>query len=372
VWTEAAVSERVEVRTVPLLARYIGRAIVGFTLLTMSVLMILFGVYLFADEQEDIGEGTYTALDALLVASLNLPGSIFALLPLGALIGALLGLANLARGSELAVMRAAGVSTARIGIWAGLTGVMLAGAAWLIGDYVAPVLQQYALQHKTFARFKEVSLLGDASAWAKDGNTFVSVQRQTTDNQFGGVYIYRFNDEHRLVSVARAAKAEAGDRWQLRDYVESRIDAHPDGDHVETERAAAREFETNRSVDFLGLAAQEPEALPGRVLFELIRHLRANELDASQYEIAFWSRIARTVAVVFFVMLAVPFAQGSSRSGSANLRVVIGVMIGVAFFLFAKTIESGAAIFDLPPLLVAWSPTLLLATITLVALARAR
>ncbi len=356
----------------PLLARYVGRTIVSFTLLTMTVLMMLFGVYLFADEQADIGEGAYTALDASLVALLNLPGSVFSLLPLGALIGALLGLSNLARGSELTVMRAAGVSSMRLGLWAGMTGLLLAGAAWLIGDYVAPPLQQYALQHKTFARSKEVSLIGEASAWAKDGNTFVSVQRQTTDNQFGGVYIYRFDDQHHLISVARAAKADAGAQWQLRDYAESRLDAHPDGDRVVTTRASTQAFDTNLSVDFLGLAAQEPEALPGRVLFDLIRHLHANEQDASQFEIALWSRIARTIAVIFFVMLAVPFSRGSNRSGSANLRLVVGILVGVAFFLFAKTIESGASVFNLPPLLVAWSPTLLLAAVTMVALARSR
>lgn len=354
------------------LARYLGRSIFAFTFLTMSVLMILFGVYLFADEQGNIGSGAYTVVDALVFALLNLPSSIFGLLPLGALIGALLGLANLARGSELTVMRAAGVSILRIAGWVGVTGLLLAGAAWVIGDYIAPPLEQYALQQKTFARFKEISLIGDQSAWAKDGNTFITVQRQTTDNQFGGVYVFHFDDSHHLVSVARAASAEADKHWILRDYIESRLESKPDGDHVTVTREAAHRFDTSLSADFLGLGAKSPETLPGRVLFDMIGHLRANGLDSSAFEIAFWSRIARTVAIVFFVMLAVPFALGSTRSGSANIRIVLGVMVGVAFFLFAKTVESGAPVFNLPPLLVAWSPTLLLAVVTTGALARAR
>jgi len=352
----------------------LGRSVISFTLLTMSVLMILFGVYLFADEQSNIGEGAYTVVDALAFALLNLPTSIFDLLPLGVLIGALLGLANLARGSELTVMRAAGVSTLRLAAWVGATGLLLAGVAWVIGDYIAPPLEQYALQQKTFARFKEISLIGDQSAWAKDGSTFVSVQRQTTDNEFGGVYVFRFDDARRLISAARAASAEAGKQWILRDYVESRLMSDPHGDLLSVARAheATHQFPTSLSADFLGLGAKSPETLPGRVLFGMIRHLQTNGLDASSFEIALWSRIARTVAVVFFVMLAVPFALGSTRSGSANVRIVIGVLVGVAFFLFAKTIESGAAVFSLPPLLVAWSPTLLLAMVTAGALARAR
>jgi lipopolysaccharide export system permease protein len=355
------------------LARYIGRSILAFTLMTMSVLMILFGVYLFADEQSSIGEGSYTVVDALVYAVLNLPNSIFGLLPLGALIGSLLGLANLARGSELAVMRAAGVSTLRLALWAGATGVLLAGAAWVIGDYIAPPLEQYALQQKTFARFKEISLVGNQGAWAKDGNLFVSVQRQTTDNQFGGVYVFRFNQDRSLESAARAASAEAAAKhWILHGYVETRHEARDDGDYFFVNRASTHELSTSLSADFLGLGAKAPETLPGRVLFDMIRHLNANGLDASMFEIALWSRIARTVAIVFFVVLAVPFALGSTRSGSANVRIVIGVLVGVGFFLFAMTMENGASVFNLPPLLVAWLPTLLLAIVTTTVVARRR
>lgn len=357
----------------PILARYLGRSVLVFTLLTMGVLMILFGVYLFADEQGAIGQGTYTAVDALVFALLNLPSSVFDLLPLGALIGSLLALANLARSSELNVMRAAGMSTLQLAMWVGIAGLALAALAWVIGDYVAPPLGRYALQQKTFARFKEISLTGDQSAWAKDDDTFVSVQQQTTDNQFGGVYIFHFDAAHHLISVARAGRAEAaGSSWHLHGYVESALRRERGGDRIETHREDRHEFLTHLSADFLGLAAQAPESLPGRVLFDMIRHLRANGLDTSTFEIALWSRIARTVAVVFFVMLAVPFAFGSTRSGGANVRVVIGVLVGVAFFLFAKTIESGAPVFNLPPLLVAWLPTLVLAIATVGALARAR
>jgi len=354
------------------LARYIGRSILSFTLLTMSVLMILFGVYLFADEQANIGEGSYTVVDALMFALLNLPTSIFGLLPLGALIGSLLGLANLARGSELTVMRAAGVSTLRLALWAGGTGVLLAGAAWVIGDYIAPPLEQYSLQQKTFARFKEISLVGNQGAWAKDGNTFVSVQRQTTDNQFGGVYVFRFDQERHLQSMARAASAEAAKNWILHGYVESQVKLQTDGYHVAVKRESTHELVTSLSADFLGFGAKAPQTLPGRVLFDMIRHLRVNGLDTSIFEIALWTRIARTVAIVFFVMLAVPFALGSTRSGSANIRIVIGILIGVGFFLFAMTMENGASVFNLPPLLVAWLPTMLLAIVTMGVLARTR
>ena len=92
----------------------------------------------------------------------------------------------------------------------------------------------------------------------------------------------------------------------------------------------------------------------------------------AQHETAFWARIARTVAVAIIVVLAVPFAFGPMRSTGTGARTVVGVMIGVVFFLLARMLESGGAVFDVPPIIVAWTPTALLALITTIAVARVR
>jgi len=366
-----------------IMARYVGRAIVGFTLLVMAMLIVLFGIFLFANEQSDIGVGAYSLGDALWFSLLNLPRQVFNLLPIGALIGALMALGNLTRSSELRVMRAAGVSPLRLGLWAGSTGILLAAGAWIIGDYIAPPLERIAREQKTFAKYKQVSLTGDQSAWAKDGDTFISVQQQTTENQFGGVYVFRFDGEHRLLSVGRAnsAHASADNLWELNDYAESviqvatAVDGAPPavGESVIASRVPLQTLATNLSPEFLGLASAEPQSLPGRTLLSVIRHNHANGLDTRVFETAFWARIARTAGLVFFVMLAVPFALGgSARAGGGGVRTVLGILVGPAFFLLAKTLESGALVFDLAPVLVAWVPTALLAAVTFVALARVR
>jgi lipopolysaccharide export system permease protein len=359
---------------IPVLARYVGRAILSLTFLVMAVLLILFALYLFYEEQNDIGEGSYGVTQALLFALFSLPRYVFDVLPIGALIGALLGLGNLSRSSELAVMRASGVSVMRIGWWAAMAGILLAAITWIIGDYVSPPLEQYARQMKTFAKYKEVSLTANQSAWAKDGNTFISVQQQSAQNQFGGVYVFRFDDQHRLQSVGRATRAEAqdGQQWQLYDYTESQLQPHAQGMQVVASRTPQHTLDTTLSPEFLGLAVTEPDALPGRVLWGYIRHLRANGQDSRLYETALWARIARTTALIFVVMLAVPFALGSARSGNAGVRTVIGVLVGVAFFMLAKMLENGGQVFNLAPWVVAWTPTLLMAAVAMIALARAR
>jgi lipopolysaccharide export LptBFGC system permease protein LptF len=52
--------------------------------------------------------------------------------------------------------------------------------------------------------------------------------------------------------------------------------------------------------------------------------------------------------------------------------MMLGMLIGIGFFLLQRLIESGTVVFQLNPVLLAWLPTALLALVTLVLLARTR
>jgi lipopolysaccharide export system permease protein len=123
---------------------------------------------------------------------------------------------------------------------------------------------------------------------------------------------------------------------------------------------------------FLGLAVESPAQLTSRALLRLIRYMQSNSLSAREYLFALSSRMARTVAILFSVLLAIPFVLGSLRSAGAGTRMLIGLIAGLALFLAQRLIESGTIVFDLNPVVLAWLPTALLATVTLLMLARAR
>ncbi len=120
------------------LDRYLYRTVLLYTVMVMAFLLTLGGLFLFISQQNDIGVGSYGAGDAFLFTFLNLPQQAFELLPIGALIGALMGLGSLAAGSELVVTRASGVSVWRIAWPVGLAGLTLALCMYGIGEFVAP------------------------------------------------------------------------------------------------------------------------------------------------------------------------------------------------------------------------------------------
>jgi lipopolysaccharide export system permease protein len=353
-----------------LLDRYIVRSILGSVFLVMLVVLILGGLFVFIDQQDDIGVGHYTAVEAVWFTLLSLPQQAFELLPITTLIGSLLGLGSLARGSELIVIRAAGVSIVRLAGTALIAGVVLIGVEILLGEFLAPPLQVAAREQKAFAKFTNISFGGAGGAWVRDGNLILNVQRQSGQRQFGNMQIFELTGDHQLAALGHATSATAGadKKWLLGDYVESRfID-----DSVQAKPPGQRILQSNVTASFLGLAARDPNQLTNRALWQLIQYDRANSLDASRVSFAFWSRIARTVAIAFAVLLAIPFVLGSLRSSGAGTRTMMGLVLGICFYLLQTLIESGTRVFDLNPMVLAWIPTATMGIVTLLLLARAR
>ena len=351
-------------------AAYIMRAVLGYTALVLMVLLMLVGLYLFVDQQSDVGTGRYGMLDALLFVICNLPDQGFQLLPMAALLGALLALGNLARGSELIAMRAAGASVWRIAYWVAGAGAILMVFSWVVGDYVAPPLEQFAYQQRMLAKFNQFNVSGSESLWAKDGNTFIAVQSQHSADSYGGIYVLRFDDQHHLLSVGHADAAKLLDtqRWQLSNYVETRFA----DDSASVTQLSNAELSTTLSPEFIGAASKDPYQLTGAELRSFINHLRNNQLEAREYELAFWSRVALTFSILIIVILAVPFSFGPMRSRGFGARMVIGILLGATYFLVAKLLNNAGTVFHWQPLLVAWLPTTLLVLVTGAAITRVR
>ena len=352
------------------LDRYLYRTVLLYTLMAMAVLLALGALILFISQQSDIGVGSYSAADAFLFTLLNLPQTAFELLPIGAMIGALMGLGNLAAGSELVVTRASGVSVWRIAWPVGLAGATLALIMLGIGEYAAPSMAQFAKREKTVLKFADVSFAGTSSAWVKDGNRILRVQTGEVDRAFGGVSVFELDGPTRLLSIQRAARIEVADpgRWSLHNVATSRFEK----DKIEGDTVSELTLRSTVNREFLGLAATDPQMLTLHGLASYIDHLRRNSLETAVYEIGYWSRIARVFAVIIVTLLALPFVFGPLRTTGAGARTVVGALLGVAFFLVERTVENGGQLFNFNPVLVGWLPTAVVGFCTLVAISRTR
>lgn len=350
--------------------RYIAKTVVGGTLLVLLILIALTAFFSFLGEVDRIGTGSYGVTDALEYTALSTPQLAWEMFPVSALIGTLLALGVLAQGSELVAMRAAGISLLQIARAAVAGALLLAVVALLIGDFIAPPAEQYAQSRRALATHGEVSIAGGQGVWARDGRAFVNVRQLSDPRRIDGVQIFEFAEDGRLARSVRAAFARyTADGWQLELVEETRI--APDGS-ARTAALPTLRWDTELSPDLLNLFVVEPESLSALGLNRYVQYLQANGLDATRYQHAFWAKIVAPVSVLVMVLLALPFVSGSQRSGAASKRLMIGLLIGVAFFLVNRVLGYSGEVFDLNPVLLAWLPTALLASAALLVLARIR
>lgn len=352
-----------------ILTQYMMRTILTTTALVLVVLLALAGLFEFIAELDDT-QGDYQTPQAMLYTALRLPQLAFEMLPVAALIGSLLGLGALAANSEIIVMRSAGLSVMRLSGMVALTGFTLFVLTGLLGEFIGPPLDYFARTMRMEARYEQDDeRLGNAT-WVKDGSVFLHLERVSAEFEFGSIYMYRFNEDKELESIAQADNSGIGfnDQWILENFRETRFEN--DGVQVAASSLAVESFDIDAEV--LGISLVKPQSLSGRGLFDYIRYLKRNSLDATRYETELWYRIARTATVIVMPVLALAFVFGSLRTGGAGARLMIGVVIGLAYYLASEMLANSGQVFDLNPAVIAWLPSTLLLVVTVFALNRVR
>ncbi len=350
-----------------LIDRYLARAVIAGSFMVLLVLLALAAFVGVVGEFGRVGEGDYTLADAVIHVLLGLPGQAFDFFPVAALIGSLLGLGALANQNELTVMRAAGVSPWRIARGALFGAGALLVVCVALGEWIAPPAERYADQVRGTALYEDVNLLGRHGAWLRDGKHYVNARHAGVAGYLQGVYIYEFDQDGRLreATHARHAAIEPGG-WRLEGV--NRI--APDGEIVTAESLEELTWETGIGPELLALVTVSPDALDSRGLLQYIAHLEANELDTARYRLALWFKAVIPTAIPVMVLLAIPFLFGSLRSSGAGQRLLVGLGIGIVFHLVNVTLQNTGAMFALPPVIVAWTPTAMLLAVSIWAIRR--
>ena len=351
-----------------LLSAYMMRTILATTALVLVVLLALAGLFEFIAQLDDI-KGDYQTPQVILFTVLRLPNLAFEMLPVAALIGSLLGLGALASHSEIIVMRSAGLSVLRLASMVAVSGVVMLVLTGLLGEFIGPPLDFYARDMRMEARYqKDDDLVNDA--WVKDGPVYLHLERVNSEFDFGSIYLFRFDDENKLAAIAQAENSgiDEQDNWILENLRETRFSN--DGVQVVESSVAVESFEVN--AELLGSSLAKPLSLSARGLLVYIDYLKRNNLDASQYESEIWYRASRTLTVLVMPILSLAFVFGSLRSGGAGGRLMLGVGVGLAYYLVSETLANSGQVFDLNPAIVNWLPLLLLCAVTTIALVRIR
>ena len=338
-----------------IVSRYLQRNIHLGTLGALLVLVSLSLFFLFVRELDDIGQGGYGAWQVALYIVLSTPGKVVEFMPLAVLLGSMLSLGALAGNSELIAMQASGITLRRILAAVLQAAALLALVSFLLADWVVPASESGARRVKALAEEPAAALRPGESLWIKDERRVVHVAQILPNGHARGVEIYLLDERGRLQSVTRAEHAlPRGDGWELRNLARSHFDAGG----VRTERLARADYRGRLSRELLQLLQYEPRWMSTGALSAYVAFLESNGLDARVERLALWQKRLQPLTIVIMCLLALPFVLGAQRHSGTGHRLLLGILLGLAFVVAERVLVQLGNQFALDGLVVALLPNL--------------
>ena len=336
-----------------LLDRYIGITVASSIGLVLLVLLSLDSFFRLVRELNQVGEGNYTYLEMLLYLVLTTPYRIVEFFPIAALLGAIIGLGMLASHSELVVMRAAGVSILRIAGSVMKTGLLFIVAVILLSEYVVPGAEQFAESRRTQMLAEQTALKTDNGFWSRDERSFLNIRDISPTGDVGDITIYEFDEQHRMRTSTHANKAVYEDgQLVLRGITQSDISVKG----IKSRSFEGAQWDSILSPELLNIVLIDPLRISIRDLYSYSTYLRDNGQDAARYELALWARLFMPVSIAVMLLLAVPFVFGPLRSVGIGQRILVGFLVGLAFFLINQAFNHLGVVYNIPPMLSASLP----------------
>jgi len=353
-----------------ILDRYIGQTVTFSTLTVMLVVLSLFTFFTFAGELNKTGRGNYDTLQAAQYALITMPGMLYQLFPTAVLIGTMGGLGALSSSSELVAMRAAGYSLLSILRSVFVFGIIMMGTVFLIGEYLAPVSQEYAETKRSLAISGKDSLRTDTGLWIRDGLKFVRIESIVSGGLWENVSIYELDELQQIKQILQADKAVYGanNKWILVNLKQQTI---TDGS-IDIQHKGSDVWTSLLSPELLDVVVVRPDMMSTTAALEYVEYLEENGVEARKYLQAFWSKVTAPISTAIMILLAIPFIFGPTRSMSAGHRILLGTLTGIGFYLFGQVFSYVGLVYELDPFMAATIPSLVFLLIALFLMRRIR
>jgi len=350
-----------------LIDRYIGKSVLFAMLAVLGIILGLASLFALIDEIKDIDD-SYTLVNALSYVALTAPRRLYDTMPMGALIGCLIGLGTLASSSELTIMRAAGVSIGRI-VWAVMKPMLLVMVLGVvIGEYVAPVTESQAQANRALEQGGDQAQTGKYGLWHREGEDYIHINAVQPNGLLYGVTRYRIDGERHMQTASFARKAQyEKDHWILDDVTTT----HFEGDHTSITNLPQERWDVSLTPTLLATVILSPDSLSISGMWRYIHYLANQGLNNGQYWLAFWVKVTQPLVTAALVLMAISFIFGPLRSVTLGQRVFTGVLVGFTFRIVQDLLGPSSLVFGFPPLLAVLTPATVCAIIGVWLLRRA-
>jgi lipopolysaccharide export system permease protein len=320
-------------------------------------LFMLAGIYLLSDaieKSKGLGEGGYTLADHGYFLLLRLPQILYQMAPFAVLLGTLGFLSELVRQGELVALRSAGLSMARLTRPLLLGGLLVSLMAFALQDQVGGPLAVAAERfYQSEAKGRQMGRwVSGGGVWFREEGRVVSVQRVARSGKtMRGVRLFEYGPRRQITALVEADRATFGDgRWHLHDI--RRLEAETLAVHT----AERRSLRLSIGPDVLSELGSNHNRMSTWELWRYVSELEKQGHSVGDLEFRLWQKFSLPLSSMVMVLVAVPFTNMSPRAGSGAGRILLGVILGMAFQAANKLAGnlSGAGVVE--PWLAAWGP----------------
>ncbi len=303
--------------------------------------------------------GSIPIASVALIVTLRLASHVEVLLPFCVMVGSGVTLIQLNRRSELAVMRAAGMSAWQF-IGPGLLVALLLGVvATTVFNPLAAVTRAEADRLLAELYGREASVLGGnaSGAWLRqqgvDGSSVLNASAASRDGRT--IYnpsLLHFDAEGRFVERVEGVRALLRDGyWQ---FEEARV-ARPGR---EAEQFSTYTVSTYLTPDRIGDALGSAISLSFWQLPGIIGETERAGLSAARFRVQYDLHLSRPMLLAVMVLLAASVSLRSFRSGGLQTMVGLGAIGGLGFLLFSEVSRQVGVAGLTPSVMAVWVPVL--------------
>ena len=338
-----------------ILYKYIfTRFIIGLSV-SLVVLVSIEVFFSFTAELKYLDNGDYNLLSILKYTILSIPKSILIMFPYAVLIGSMLSLGAMSSDMEFISMQSAGISINKIIAIIMTQAFALSILFYVISDSFVPKITSHAESVKNKSLNKKV-IFNHNGVWFKDKKTFIKINEIYSDVKLKGVILYKYNDNNDLESIKTIREAGYSDnQWNLLGLEETFFLEEPITKQY-SDREVTLSFIDKRLIN---IKTNKPESLSLKDVVRNIRYLKKNNLDADIQRKIFWEKIFKPISTVIMLFLAMPFIFGRHRSSNLSKRIVLGLFIGIIFFIVTSILPNLGMVLGITPFINILFPHLL-------------
>jgi lipopolysaccharide export system permease protein len=281
-------------------------------------------------------------------------------IPYGVLLATLLTLGTLSRHSEITAFKAGGISLYRITVPLILVVLVVSFFSFLGNDYLVPFANQktrYVLDVKV-RKEPVTGFFKNYKIWYRSDRRILNIQLlDASKKALRGLTLYEFDDQFRCIQRIDATEAKWIDgKWKFHEGVVRDFD--PSGS-IQMTPFKEMDFPLNETWESFQKTEADSAEMNYADLRTYIHRIQAAGYDATRYLVDLYAKISYPLLNLIMILIGVPFALKTGRSGGVALSIGISVMIGFAygitFYIFLSFGKSGV----LSPLLSSWIPTVL-------------